>query len=98
MNTHIKNKKILISGAGVSGLSLAYWLKQYGFSPNVKENQKLGRIFAINLIRENKSKIAIWLHEQLMRILPGKLADNITKQSVKRVRRAANAIKLKNYE
>lgn len=30
-------KKILISGAGVAGLTLAYWLKQYGFSPTIVE-------------------------------------------------------------
>src|SRR5690242_10728873 len=37
MNSDLKNKKILISGAGVSGLALAYWLKQYGFLPTVIE-------------------------------------------------------------
>lgn len=30
-------KNILISGAGVSGLTLAYWLKQYGFIPTIVE-------------------------------------------------------------
>jgi 2-polyprenyl-6-methoxyphenol hydroxylase-like FAD-dependent oxidoreductase len=33
----MKNKKILISGAGVAGLTLAYWLKQYGFEPTIVE-------------------------------------------------------------
>lgn len=33
----MKNKHILISGAGVSGLTLAYWLKQYGFVPTLIE-------------------------------------------------------------
>ncbi|MBA3238228.1 MAG: FAD-dependent monooxygenase [Parachlamydiaceae bacterium] len=33
----MKNKKILISGAGVAGLTLAYWLKQYGFTPTLIE-------------------------------------------------------------
>ncbi len=33
----MKNKNILISGAGVAGLTLAYWLKQYGFSPTLVE-------------------------------------------------------------
>ncbi len=32
-------KNILISGAGIAGLSLAYWLKQYGFRPTVVEKQ-----------------------------------------------------------
>lgn len=34
---HIKNQKVLISGAGVAGLTLAYWLKQYGFVPTIVE-------------------------------------------------------------
>lgn len=33
------NKKILISGAGISGLTLAYWLQQHGFSPTVIEKR-----------------------------------------------------------
>lgn len=33
----MKNKNILISGAGIAGLTLAYWLKQYGFNPTIVE-------------------------------------------------------------
>lgn len=33
----MKNKNILISGAGIAGLTLAYWLKQYGFIPTIVE-------------------------------------------------------------
>src|SRR5574340_572853 len=33
------NKNILISGAGISGLTLAYWLKKRGFSPTVIEKR-----------------------------------------------------------
>ena len=33
------NKKILISGAGISGLTLAYWLQHWGFSPTVIEKR-----------------------------------------------------------
>ncbi len=33
----MKNKNILISGAGVAGLTLAYWLKRYGFTPTLIE-------------------------------------------------------------
>jgi len=29
--------KILISGSGIAGLSLAYWLKKYGFEPTILE-------------------------------------------------------------
>lgn len=35
----ISNKNILISGAGISGLTLAYWLKKRGFSPTVIEKR-----------------------------------------------------------
>lgn len=33
----MNNKRILISGAGIAGLTLAYWLKQYGFTPTLVE-------------------------------------------------------------
>jgi len=33
----MKNKNILISGAGLAGITLAYWLKKYGFNPTVIE-------------------------------------------------------------
>jgi 2-polyprenyl-6-methoxyphenol hydroxylase-like FAD-dependent oxidoreductase len=33
----MKNRDILISGASVAGLALAYWLRRYGFDPTVVE-------------------------------------------------------------
>lgn len=33
----MENKKILIVGAGIAGLTLAYWLKKYGFIPTIVE-------------------------------------------------------------
>jgi 2-polyprenyl-6-methoxyphenol hydroxylase-like FAD-dependent oxidoreductase len=33
------NKNILISGAGISGLTLAYWLQHWGFSPTIVEKR-----------------------------------------------------------
>ncbi len=33
----MKDKRILISGAGIAGFTLAYWLKQRGFSPTIIE-------------------------------------------------------------
>lgn len=33
----MKNKRVLISGAGIAGFTLAYWLKQRGFSPTIIE-------------------------------------------------------------
>lgn len=35
----ISNKEILISGAGISGLTLAYWLQNRGFSPTIVEKK-----------------------------------------------------------
>lgn len=39
----MKNTKILISGAGIAGLTLAYWLKQRGFTPTVIEKHPFVR-------------------------------------------------------
>jgi 2-polyprenyl-6-methoxyphenol hydroxylase-like FAD-dependent oxidoreductase len=33
----MKNRNVLISGAGPAGLTLAYWLSRYGFTPTVAE-------------------------------------------------------------
>jgi 2-polyprenyl-6-methoxyphenol hydroxylase-like FAD-dependent oxidoreductase len=33
----LKNRDILISGASIAGLALAYWLRRYGFNPTVVE-------------------------------------------------------------
>ena len=33
----MKNKNVLISGAGIAGLTTAYWLKKYGFTPTIVE-------------------------------------------------------------
>ncbi len=33
----MREKSVLISGAGIAGLTLAYWLKQYGFAPTIVE-------------------------------------------------------------
>ncbi|HTS89892.1 MAG TPA: FAD-dependent monooxygenase [Gemmatimonadales bacterium] len=35
----ILNKNILISGAGISGLTLAYWLREHGFAPTIIEKR-----------------------------------------------------------
>jgi 2-polyprenyl-6-methoxyphenol hydroxylase-like FAD-dependent oxidoreductase len=35
----ISNRHILISGAGISGLTLAYWLHKWGFSPTIVEKR-----------------------------------------------------------
>jgi 2-polyprenyl-6-methoxyphenol hydroxylase-like FAD-dependent oxidoreductase len=34
---HMKNERILISGAGIAGPTLAYWLLRYGFTPTLVE-------------------------------------------------------------
>jgi len=33
----MNNKNILISGAGIAGTTLAYWLKEFGFNPTIVE-------------------------------------------------------------
>jgi 2-polyprenyl-6-methoxyphenol hydroxylase-like FAD-dependent oxidoreductase len=33
------HSKVLISGAGIAGLTLAYWLEKYGFSPSLVEKR-----------------------------------------------------------
>ncbi|HSB03378.1 MAG TPA: FAD-dependent monooxygenase [Anaerolineales bacterium] len=35
----MSNRNVLISGAGISGLTLAYWLEQWGFSPTLIEKR-----------------------------------------------------------
>lgn len=48
-----KNKKILISGGGIGGLAVAYWLEQYGFAPVIVESapkfKHIGYLLALNL-------------------------------------------------
>ena len=39
----MKNKRILISGAGIAGYTLAYWLKKQGFTPTIIEKSKTPR-------------------------------------------------------
>lgn len=39
----MQNRRILISGGGIAGLTLAYWLKQRGFLPTIVEKHPSGR-------------------------------------------------------
>jgi 2-polyprenyl-6-methoxyphenol hydroxylase-like FAD-dependent oxidoreductase len=39
----MNNKNILISGAGIAGLTLAYWLKKFGFHPTIVEHSPVLR-------------------------------------------------------
>jgi 2-polyprenyl-6-methoxyphenol hydroxylase-like FAD-dependent oxidoreductase len=39
----MKNKNILIVGAGIAGLTLAYWLKKFGFVPTIVEKHPVLR-------------------------------------------------------
>jgi 2-polyprenyl-6-methoxyphenol hydroxylase-like FAD-dependent oxidoreductase len=41
--TPVKNKDVLISGGGVAGMTLAYWLRRYGFRPTVLERSRTMR-------------------------------------------------------
>ena len=40
----MRDKRILISGAGIAGCTLAYWLKQRGFSPTIIEKSSHERV------------------------------------------------------
>lgn len=40
----MKDKRILISGAGIAGCTLAYWLKERGFSPTIIERCPYERV------------------------------------------------------
>jgi len=63
----------------------------------VLKNQKLGQIVANIMNGDNKKTLAIWVHDQFMRIIPGKWILFTKNKAVKQVNQAANAIKLKDY-
>lgn len=66
-NTALKNKDILISGAGIAGPTLAYWLKRYGFNPTVVEQapkpRQGGYVFGLDGKRgvEVLERMGVWL-------------------------------------
>lgn len=64
----------------------------------MEQNQKLGRNFAKNMTEGHKKNFTVWLHDQFMRLLPGRWIKFVTKQATRRVGRAANAVVLKNYK
>ena len=35
----MRNRNVLISGAGPAGMTLAYWLRRHGFSPTVESGR-----------------------------------------------------------
>ena len=39
----MRNRNVLISGAGPAGMTLAYWLRRHGFSPTVVERASAPR-------------------------------------------------------
>jgi 2-polyprenyl-6-methoxyphenol hydroxylase-like FAD-dependent oxidoreductase len=64
----IKNKKILISGAGIGGTTLAYWLKKRGFSPKIVEKFSHQRTGGYKLtLRKNKN---IWAVAKTLAVKP----------------------------
>src|SRR4029453_9828467 len=65
--------------------------------PFVEANQALGlRSSKIMLSGKNKS-VSGWLLKQFMRIMPGAVLEWIINRSTERIRKAANAISLKDY-
>jgi 2-polyprenyl-6-methoxyphenol hydroxylase-like FAD-dependent oxidoreductase len=100
-------KNILISGAGIAGLTLAFWLKQYGFNPTLIEKHpslKLMRPFAnknqalanmsANIMKD--SSYSVWLH-RIASLMPAKVLHYFKNLALKRTTKAANAINLKDY-
>lgn len=76
----MKNRNILISGAGIAGTTLAYWLSKFGFQPTLLEHAPT--------LRQGGYAIDFWGAgfdvAERMGILPGlKLADlNITELEI----------------
>jgi 2-polyprenyl-6-methoxyphenol hydroxylase-like FAD-dependent oxidoreductase len=65
--------------------------------PFVEANQALGlRSSKVMLSGKNKS-VSGWLLKQFMRIMPGPVLEWIINRSTERIRKAANAISLKDY-
>jgi len=65
--------------------------------PFIEANQALGlRSSKIMLSGENKS-VSGWLLKPFMRIMPGPVIEWLINRSTERIRRAANAISLKDY-
>lgn len=66
-------------------------------TPFVKLNQALG-IRAAKLMRSNEKRtLFMMIHEQIMRIAPGRLIEYYINRATRRINHAANAITLKDY-
>ena len=57
-----RNARILISGAGIAGLTASIWLSRAGFRPLIVEKAPKIRAdgFIITLSKENPVKSSIW--------------------------------------
>lgn len=67
----MKNRKILISGAGIAGPAFAYWLDRHGFTPTVVESAPQLRAggFAIDVRgpgAEVVKKMGLWPEVQAL--------------------------------
>ena len=84
--------------AAASGYCLrAFAEYESAMRPFIEANQALGlRSSKIMLLGENKS-VRGWLLKQFMRLMPGPVLEWIINRSTERIRKAANAISLKNY-
>jgi 2-polyprenyl-6-methoxyphenol hydroxylase-like FAD-dependent oxidoreductase len=65
--------------------------------PFVTANQALGLKSAKLMRSGERNSLAEWLVKHLMRIMPGRATEWIINRSTKRIREAANAIRLKDY-
>ena len=65
--------------------------------PFVEANQALG-LKSSKIMRSGETKsVRGWLLKQLMRIMPGPVTEWLINRSTERIRKAANAISLKDY-
>lgn len=65
--------------------------------PFVAANQALGRKSAKLMRSSEGDSVGGWFLKQLMRLMPGRVTEWIITRSTKRITRAANAIRLKDY-
>lgn len=63
----------------------------------VTENQQIAET-SLNIMSEKRKSWLAWLHEHLMWLMPGRWVSFLKQQGVKRINKAANALKLKDYD
>jgi len=109
----MKNTTVLISGAGVAGAALAYWLRRHGFTPTVVERAhgirdggyKIDiRGAALDVVPANikrmvlASKAQVRMSMAFLNLLSKVPGkDKLMAKAVAPIHRAANAVELADY-